>query len=118
MLAKPRDDVNARRVRFDRARAALFQRGYCAEDIAEALGVSVSTFSHLRSGLAYAPPHCDAPQALCDRFLAWAASVLAATPDRGSTASTAPHTLGRHLRSSLRSEATTARQPLGQRQRR
>jgi hypothetical protein len=87
---------------FDRARALLFERCYQAEDFAEALGVSLSTFSHLRTNLtAHSFSQRQAADALLTRFFVFAYRQLKTTPDQGSTAATARHTLGKHLRAVL-----------------
>ena len=87
---------------YDKAHAALFERAYTSEDAAEALHVSVSTFTHLRGNLtAHAYSRRQAAHALLDRFLFLTAAVLGRTPDTGSTATTARHTLGDHLRREL-----------------
>ena len=92
---------------FDRARLALFERSYQAEDIAEALGVSVSTFSHLRSNLtARSFSQRQAADALLTKFLIWAYVKLSTTPNQGDTADGARHTLGRHLRDALRARSS------------
>ena len=104
----PDDAERARVALYDRAHAALFQRAYQAADIAEALGVSVSAISHLRSDLqAYSLSRRRTAEALLVRFFAWAYAVLKSTPDQGSTAATAAHTLGRHLRRQLSREGSS-----------
>src|SRR5436309_1605834 len=85
----PDDAERARIARYDGVRAVLFQRGFQAEDPAEALGVSVSAISHLRSDLQhYSLGRRQTAQALLGRFFAWAYLVLTTTPDQGSTAAT------------------------------
>jgi hypothetical protein len=89
---------------FDRTYACLFARGYQAADIADTLGVSVSTFSHLRPNLsARSFSQRQAAEKLLIRFLALAERHLR-TPKLVDTTATARHTLGRHLRAVLQRE--------------